>query len=426
VTPVTCERLEQRQLLTIYEYTVPATWNAAYLVSTIPGEVQVRRDSATGEIGTTFDVGQGMYLVKATTNNFLFVDTVPAANKPTTDSFGHNGTKVELINNATGGHLKIEATELDELIRITESTSTGGTVEARFNLSSSQLGNSRFGAGVNQLTIQTHPDGGAEVRVASQEPNGVPPLPGLAAQTSLRIESLGTDDTIHLGGADFASVAAVVRTGAGNNKVFLLHGLGASHTTAATVDFDPNLGGGLGSGHRLQIGIKSSGLNCTATLAQVSGTQPHTINVDMVYVHNGNRAAATGEVPGKVIFQDQTTIGEMRLHLDSTGAGVPVASVDAPLTASNSAGQSGRVRSDGRIDFAAASAPSTVYQFDTGVFDEFDDIPTPLSLSTGVINVNSGASVTALTSSKNATLNIPTMGKFTLQARPSASDPRSC
>jgi hypothetical protein len=435
-----CETLEARQLLTQFPFNIPQNegFTSVYLR---PGQndgwVRVHKNSATGTVVHEFtgdsDNGTGMYIVDAGgLANFLFVDQVPAALKPTgtLGAPNDNGIRVEATGSpSTPGHLKIETGPDDHLIRVIESTSSSATVEQRPDIHSSDIGNSRFGAGVNKLTIQTHTSGDANVRVATKEPIVSPPspppefsnLPGLHPNTSLRIESLGPRDEIHLGGATNASVHAVVHTGVGANKVYLKQDKFADgHMTTAIVDFDPTLGGGLESGHLLQVGGAqdegATGVNCTATLDQV-GTTAHTIIVDRVWLTNdGPYGIISGPAfPARLFVTDATTMGELVIVEDAINfVGDPIASVLAPLAVVNSSSTSGRAFVNGRLEFEAGSAPSTVYAFDK---------VGSLELSRGVVKVNTSADVTAETTSEIATLDIPTTGKFTLQARPSAGDP---
>ena len=122
--PVTCEALEARQLLTAYTYTVPTATpphTAVYLQPTgTAGQVRVRLDSPTGTIGTTFTNTTGMDIIDCgSLTNFLFVDQVPAASKPTSDANGDNGIKVQ---GGSGGTLRIEPDTADQLVRLTAST----------------------------------------------------------------------------------------------------------------------------------------------------------------------------------------------------------------------------------------------------------------------------------------------------------------
>ena len=433
--PVLCEDLECRVLMAIHSWDI--TWSGPTPTSArlepvpgVPGRVAVfLNTNTTINPDHTFMNTDGMDLVRAPLSNFTFIDRVPAALKPPNDLDDDNGIQVELTGSATGGHLKIETGPDDHLIRVIESTSNSATVEQRPDIHSSDIGNSRFGAGVNKLTIQTHTSGDANVRVATKEPIVSPPspppefsnLPGLHPNTSLRIESLGPRDEIHLGGATNASVHAVVHTGVGANKVYLKQDKFADgHMTTAIVDFDPTLGGGLESGHLLQVGGTqdegATGVNCTATLDQV-GTTAHTIIIDRVWLTNdGPYGVISGPAfPARLFVTDATTMGELVIVEDAPNfVGDPIASVQAPLAVVNSNSTSGRAFVNGRLEFEAGSALSTVYAFDK---------VGSLELSRGVVKVNTGADVMAETTSEIATLDIPTTGKFTLQARPSPGDP---
>jgi hypothetical protein len=401
----------------------------------VPGRVAVfLNTNTTTTPDHTFMNTDGMDLIRTTLSNFTFIDRIPAALKPPNDLDDDNGIKVELAGSATGGPLKIETGPDDHLIRVIESTSSSATVEQRPDIHSTDIGNSRFGAGVNKLTIQTHSSGDARVRVATKEFQVLPPpppptfsdLPGLHPNTALRIESLGPRDQIHLGGATNASVHAVVHTGAGANEVCLKQNKFLfGNTTTAIVDFDPTLGGGLESGHLLDIGVPVieafAGINCRATLEQV-GTTSHVIAIDRVRVMNGQYGYFSGALsPATLEVTDETMIGELLVEKDQFDfADDPVAFVEAPLDVVHSDITSGTATIDGRVDFDGPAAPSlpyqsTVYQFAVGGND--------LSSSDGVVNVNAGSEVTAEVTSMIRTLNIPTTGKFTLQARPSASDP---
>jgi hypothetical protein len=408
--------------------------------------VDVFKNTPTGTPVHTFtgdsNNGTGLYVVDAGgLSDFLFVDQVPAARKPTATpgAPNDNGIRVQATGSpSTPGHLKIEAEDIDHRIRITESTSSSATVEVKDLLGN--LAHSRFGAGVNQLTIQTHPDGGADVRVATIEPQPSTPieLPGLHSSTSLRIESLGTDDTITLGGANDASVYATVHTGAGNNKVFLYQDGDADGATTAVIDFDPTLGGGLGAGHWLQLGDgDKAGLNCTATLARLPGTAEHAVTLDLIQMLHGAVFGTNADTPARVFIENVTRLGEARLFQDSFTAinQDPVVFVEAPLTVERTQATSGTVYLGGQMDFEHSSASSTVHKFDVSTTKPepfpFDLIP--WEDSRGVVNVNSGspagANLTVQVDSRLATMNIPGNGKFTFQPRDSVhfpqDDPRS-
>src|SRR5437588_2021494 len=82
VTPL-MQALESRVHLSTYEYDVPSGHSAVYLKKTATsGEVEVHFDNANGTIGHIFTDPGGTDLIVAATSGFLFVDTVPAAFKP--------------------------------------------------------------------------------------------------------------------------------------------------------------------------------------------------------------------------------------------------------------------------------------------------------------------------------------------------------
>ena len=86
-------------------------------------EVDVHLDSPTGTIGHTFSNTTGQDIVDCGSNtNFLFVDQVPAALKPTTDGT-NDGIKVQ---GGSGDTLEIDAGIDDTYIQLTSSTSTRG------------------------------------------------------------------------------------------------------------------------------------------------------------------------------------------------------------------------------------------------------------------------------------------------------------
>ena len=194
----------------------------------------------------------------------------------------------KLMTAAEAERSRVEATSsADKKFRITASTSTSATIEVTDT--GSHVGNSRFGSGVSNLVLQTTTAGGSSVRVATDEPSALPDLPSFSSATSLTIQSLGANDAIYLGGADNAGVTATIHTGAGGDQVYLSQDNDADFNTTATIDFDSNLGGGLGSGNLLDMassGSGPSGVNCTATLAQFAGTTGHTMYIDEVIVSN--------------------------------------------------------------------------------------------------------------------------------------------
>src|SRR2546430_4221289 len=130
--PVLCENLEARRLLTTYTYTVPSGYTAVYLRATgTPGEVVVRLGSPTGTIGHTFTDTSGNDVIDcASVSNFLFVDRVSAAFKPTGNS--DSGIKVQ---GGSGGTLEIEAGLNDRRMEVTATTSTSATIQVTDNVS---------------------------------------------------------------------------------------------------------------------------------------------------------------------------------------------------------------------------------------------------------------------------------------------------
>jgi hypothetical protein len=407
----TCETLEPRQLLATYTYNVPQNlgYTSAYLIPRLtPGEVEVRLNSPTGTLGTTFtgNNGTGMYVIDCgSIAGFVFVDRVPAAFKPTDDGDDDNGIRVQ---GGSGGTLRIEAGDDDTLIRITESTSTSATIEV--DDESDNVANSRFGYGVNKLIIQTSPDtgSGTAIRVATDEPQiiGQPPipdLPGLSAATDLRIDCLGAGDSVFLGGTENASVDATIHIGTENTTVSLEqnHAFAnpphADGTTSATIDFHANLNGNLGSGSQLLIGNFGNGASCTATLAQAPGTSSH----DMV-LGTVDMTSFGGEGdPATLIVSDEATIGEIFADDDT------VVSIEAPLTVSNASGMSGTFTSDGSTTFTGTSDPSTIYNF---------NLSDPVPETSAEVSLLAGADVTVRTSSEIGALSIAGTGKLTLEA----------
>jgi hypothetical protein len=154
-----CETLERRQPLTQFTFYVPQNdgYTAVYLLAgQNDGWVDVFKNTPTGIPVYTFEGdnenGTGMYIVEAgDLDDFLFVDQVSGADKPTgtPGMLSDNGIRVQ-ASTGSGGHLRIEARPADELIRVTESTSSSATVEVRAGYDNTFIGNSRFGTGVNK------------------------------------------------------------------------------------------------------------------------------------------------------------------------------------------------------------------------------------------------------------------------------------
>jgi hypothetical protein len=117
------EALESRQLLAAHVYTVPSGHTAVYLIPKSGignlGKVEVHLDSlaAAPVSPNPFDNVDGTDVIDCGSNtNFLFVDRVPAAQKPGADGDGDSGINVLGGNNGT---LEVDAGENDTLIELT-------------------------------------------------------------------------------------------------------------------------------------------------------------------------------------------------------------------------------------------------------------------------------------------------------------------
>jgi hypothetical protein len=434
-TSVLCEKLECRWLLSTHSWTIDQTTahSIAYLQpGSLAGQVQVRLDDpATGSIDHIFSNQTGMDIINCGTfSGFIFVDQVHTAQKPTTDGTD-DGLKVQ---GGSGGTLRIEAGSADTLIQLLASAPTSATVKVTD--SSSNIGYSRFGNGVTNLTFRTngyaagfyYPNGGTKIDVASSG------YPALSSSTLLRIETgAGTHDMMNLGANANNELVphAEIYTGAGYEQVNL--GSDADDTSEVTVDF--GAGTGTNTNHNLGLGneLNVNGF-ATAVLNQIGGTS-HTIVLDTVNVQSG----------GILIVSDDATIGDLNVGIYSS------ASIEAPTLVA------GTFTVDGDVTFTGPSNPSTVQQFtvtggnpagsaatvvvDSGAdvsilggsaipnitvdgIAEFvsgsstvnkflvaDDDP---ENATGEVDVDSGAAVTILRSSAMGVLNAPGTGTITL------------
>jgi hypothetical protein len=233
-------------------------------------------------------------------------------------------------------------------------------------------------------------------------------VPFLATDVNLRIETgLGTYDRIFLGENNSIAEEVVVKTGAGNCIVNLQGGNGDDQTTAR-VDFGS---GPLGKGNKLIV--FSEGL---AKLAPVDGS--HRVFVDEVTV-----SGAGFDERGSFIVEEDATIDRITLsnYADARiKAGATVATsfdVAAQATVSVEAPVGiGAFTVDGTVDFTVGSAPSTVTEFKLSAALVQD--------ATGTVNINTGANVTALATSRIGTLRIPGTGTFTLQPHTSGQPRR--
>jgi hypothetical protein len=315
--------------------------------------------------------------------NFTFIDRVPAALKPATDGDGHNGIKVQAGSGAT---LSVEAADDETLIEIPDSVSNLTTVKTTDT--STNVGYSRAGAGVSNVTIRTndlddldgiddyYPDGGTLVRVPKLY--GTIHITVDTGDATYATVTLGEGDTVH---------NAKVKTGAGHDVVNV-EAFDSDDGADAIVDFGAGTGSGDGLGLSNVLNVHGAGL---ATIAHVDGGSG-LIVVDQVNVSSG----------GSLTVEEEATIGDLEItdgggatlgaegtFIDTFGiAGGGTASVEAETTI-------GELTLTGIADFSGDSATSTI---DT------------LILIDGTLNVNADAIVTA------ATLDVPSFSDGIINA----------
>jgi hypothetical protein len=226
----------------------------------------------------------------------------------------------------------------------------------------------------------------------------------------------GTYDKVTLGSSSgFVADQATIITGAGHDLV----------TTRGTLDGDTlalvDFGDGSGDGsNQLDVDLHS-----VVTLAQASGTASHVVVVEDVNVtgEGSNKLAILNVADPSTIDDLQVNnYGEANVLDDADGTTIDtfgVGAVVGPLESSASIqGETdiGTFTIEGEVEFLSTSAPSTVTQFQV--------LATAVTGSTGIVNINAGADVTAKTSSRIGSLNFfGTGGKLTLQPR--ASSPSS-
>ena len=326
-----CESLEVRQLLSQFTFDVPDNegYTAVYLRPGLEqGWVDVFKNTPTGTPVYTFkgdndEDGTGMYIVDAGgLADFLFVDQVPAARKPTArlqDPDDH-GILVQAPSVSSGdeGHLRIEAGSTDQYMTVTQSTSTSNTIEVT-DITTPRTGTSRAGAGVTNLTLRTQ-----DFPVP-----GTPPTPATAYYPTLAASGGGTDVvvqnlaediflTVDTGAARYNRIwlgttdtepmqngriyeEANVITGAGRCQVVVRGESGAGNTTRARLDFGPRGAAGTHTGHnRLDVLV-----NGVATLAQLAGAN-HTVVVEAVKLES-----QFSDKPAQLYVEDASEIDDL-------------------------------------------------------------------------------------------------------------------
>jgi hypothetical protein len=363
------EILEVRRLMSTYH--IPDSGShtdhsVVYLTqNATAGYVDVRLDSlGNSPITTLTDTSD---IISASTySNFLFVDEIPAVDKP---SGGISFT------GGSGCTLKTVAGDADQLIELSSSTSAGGTITTT-DASDTVTGADHYDSTVTHLIIRTNDVVATMLSEGTVVNVGTGFLTGLYSGTYLKIETggLATYDTINLGGGDVPVTGAgtggvLIQTGAGHDTVNLFNN--EDDDIVTTVDFGAGNGTGDGLGLVNLLHIETFG---TATLAQYPGSAGHTVVVDNVDVIGGTLNVGNQSTIGDL---EVTSAGTAIIGADSTA--IPVFGVDSSSTASiQAAATIGTFTENGIATFTGTSAGSTVDTLDLG----------------GTVNVNYGADVT--------------------------------
>jgi hypothetical protein len=407
-----CENLEPRRLLTTYLYEAPAGYTSARLeeVSDAPGQVRVFLDDETTPAYTFLNT-VGMDVIDGSDiEGFLFVDQVPASLKPLDDDDDHQGIKV------VGGDeskLRLEAGNEDTLIQVNDSIDPndpeGDFWPADTVVVTDNTGFVGFTAydGIEYLTLRTNDVVADKFRGDTVSGTSGTDVMVRRLGSGIHLEvntGGGTYDRMTLGKGDSLGLQVTVVTGAGHDVVNIQESDGDDETLAL-IDF----GTGTGSGSGLGLG---NILNVHGAGTAILGSSSHRVVVDEVNVSNG----------GNLLVEHASTIGNLQVTfggaatLEVDGTTVTTFGISSGGTAYMQRQTTiGAFTVDGTANFAGTSSPSTVTQF---------AVTGSVQGSTGVVNVNSGAEVTILTSSKMGTLNIPGTGKLTLQARPTGGSAR--
>jgi len=153
--PVLFESLENRRLLSTYtNTTLPSGHSLFYLeAGNVTGKVVIHEDSSTGPVAYTYNNTTGMDIVDlGSLSGVTVVDQVVAAKKPTADGDNDSGIKVQ---GGSGGKLEIDAGAGDQLVRVTDSSSSSTTISTT-DPGASVTSTDKAGSGVPNIVIVTN------------------------------------------------------------------------------------------------------------------------------------------------------------------------------------------------------------------------------------------------------------------------------
>jgi hypothetical protein len=353
-SPLLCEWLESRRLLTTYPWTItysgPTPTSASLEPGQLRGQVNVwlNTNDRTRGPDHTFTNTTGMDVIDAgNLTNFTFIDRVHAVDKPRSD--GHDGTKVQ---GGSGNTLRIEAGDNDTWIRVIESNSTNTVVEVIDHLTTPSVpfAHSRTGSGISNLVIRTNDVPVTHFRgdtIAGSEGTDVD-VPNLYSAVDLVVDTGdGTYDRVQIGDGYSISQQVTVKTGAGNDEVTLQ--VPGDDGADVLIDFGDGDNGELGLHNRLIVNSVGA-----ATLGPVGS--PHTVVVDEIDVTSG----------GNLVLDQQALIGDLHIAggsatLAADGTRIEQFTVDNSGTASVEAQTIiGRFDLDASADFSGTSDGSTV------------------------------------------------------------------
>jgi hypothetical protein len=246
-TVAVVEALEHRQLLSTVTFAVDPTATAIYLTQGANhGEVRVRYGSPTSTVIHTFTGATDTDEITSASSGVTFYQQVPAAAAP------DGGITVSA---GSGGTLEIDAGPSDEIMTVTATTSTSGTVQVtdttNLDPATDAKANDYYGSGISNLTLRTND------KVASTFYSGSTQLatdgafvsvPNLAAATHLAVYTgLSTHTQVILGGGDNSNVTdAAVFTGAGHDSIVVTANDGSDTDGVSTASIDFGTGTGWG------------------------------------------------------------------------------------------------------------------------------------------------------------------------------------